>query len=123
MLCNYYGIKSSLEELLLLTCTDDLKGTTMYNLKIASEKLGFDCEGIKMNKSCINRRQVPCIAHLRSEHFVVIYEVRKGTIYTADPDLGNRKYSMVEFNQLWLNSSNSGVLLLVKLRNSKGRFL
>jgi ATP-binding cassette subfamily B protein len=61
---------------------------------------------------------LPCIAHWRQRHFVVVYAVKGDTVYVADPGFGLIKYPRAEFLRGWQSGRQAqegkGLLLLVE---------
>jgi len=100
----YYGGFIPLEKLREDTFTD-INGTTFYHIINAFKKWGFDCEGVLEHdiKNCNLR--FPLIAHLilqnNLEHFVVIKNLNKDTLYIMDPGIGNLKMTIDDFNKLF----------------------
>lgn len=106
MIIRYYNGNISIEKLRDMTKTDK-NGVTAYHIKLASEKLGFDCEAYKINNLYTNIK-LPCIAHTINEsfnHYVVIYEIDKVNkeVIIADPASRIKKMSFDEFNKIFDN--------------------
>jgi len=58
---------------------------------------------------------LPCISHWNQNHFIVIYKVKNGKVYVADPGFGKLKYDEKEFLKNWSNQdSDLGHLLLIE---------
>ncbi len=56
---------------------------------------------------------LPAIAHWDQIHFVVVYNIKKGKIYVADPAHGLIKYSKEEFLKHWASAADDkGIILL-----------
>lgn len=100
----YYGGDISLNRLCELTRTTK-KGTSFFDLKMASSKIGFSSKAYSVDKvSDIPVIYLPCIAHLKcdgSTHFVVIYKIFKDKILLMDPACGKKYISVEEFKKLW----------------------
>ena len=100
----YYGGFISLEKLREETLTD-INGTNAYYIVNAFKKWGFDSQGVLEHDISSNKLKFPLIAHLVMEngleHFVVVKEVFKDTIYLMDPGIGNTKMTITNFNKLF----------------------
>ena len=95
-------------------------GVSINGLSEAAETIGLRSLPVKVGmQTLIEEVPLPCIAHWRQRHFVVIYKVTKSKIYVADPDFGQVKYSHTDFAAAWINNSignasNEGFLLLLE---------
>ncbi len=103
----YYGGNISINKLLDLTNTSK-KGTTFFNLKDTSSKLGLDATGFKIEdtnkKESLQKINMPSICQIvenNYEHFIVIYKVKKEKILIMDPARGYRTIKNDEFFQIW----------------------
>src|SRR5690606_12542862 len=58
---------------------------------------------------------LPCILHWRQNHFVIVYKVKKGYYYVADPASGKRRMDTKEFTDSWFAYSelHNGISLLL----------
>jgi len=91
----------------------DKKGTNVYGLVQAAEKLGFTAKGVKGNKESLVQIPLPAIAHVivkeQLHHYVVITKVRKDEVTVMDPAFGEyKKMTITEFEKEW-----TGVLVLL----------
>lgn len=103
----YYKGSISINRLLELTHTDK-NGTSFYNLKEASSKLGLEAIGFKViNKdltSIINQLKMPSICQLINdnyEHFVVLYQIKNNKVIIMDPAVGFRTIKIDNFISMW----------------------
>lgn len=100
-----YGGVVSKEYLRQITKTNK-NGTNAFNLLEAGKKLGFDTKALKGNVLDLDKRLLPCIAHVvidkKYQHFLVIIAVdkKKKIITVSDPSTGIRKYKLDDFNQI-----------------------
>jgi len=91
----------------------DKKGTNVYGMVQAAEKLGFTAKGVKGNKESLSEIPLPAVAHVivkeQLQHYVVIAKVKNDTITLMDPAFGElKKMSITEFEKEW-----TGVLVLL----------
>ena len=75
----------------------------MGGIAEAAESVGFNTAGIKVTFSSLRDEvPLPCIAHWRQRHFIVVYRVTDKHVYVADPGFGKIRYRVDEFLQGWL---------------------
>lgn len=109
MLIRYYGGGVSKEYLRNITNTTK-SGVSAYSLIEGAKTLGFDSFGVTGSIKKIDKKYLPCIAHViinkSYQHFVVIYKInpKKKIILMADPSKnGITKISFTEFNKISTN--------------------
>lgn len=125
MIAKYYGKMHSLQTLREF-CYANRNGVTLLGISDAAERIGFRAMGIKTDFEKLAYKVVlPCIIHWRQDHFVVVYKIKikkyrdkiTGTVYVADPAFGHIKYSVEEFCEGWLstteNSKEKGMILML----------
>lgn len=122
MVAAHYGRIYSLENLReksLIT----REGTSMLGISEAAENIGFRTTGVKVSFEELSEAPLPCIVHWNQNHFVVVYDIKKGKgvkkeeiVYVADPAAGKLKYTKEEFCRCWLStkdkSTEVGIALL-----------
>lgn len=115
MISKHYGVEFSINDLRSLTYTSR-SGTSLYGISNAAEKLGFHTLSVKVSiDQLLNEIPLPCISHWNQNHFIVIYKVKNGKVYVADPGFGKLKYDEKEFLKNWSNQdSDLGHLLLIE---------
>jgi ABC-type bacteriocin transporter len=91
----------------------DKKGTNVFGLIKAAEKLGFTAKGVKGGVDALPKIPLPAIAHVIENkvlaHYIVIYSVKGDKIEYMDPADGQlHKKPIVEFEKMW-----TGVLVLL----------
>ena len=103
-----YGGGVSKEYLRELTKTTK-DGSNAFNLLNAGKQLGFTTKALKGNILDLDKRLLPCIAHViidgKYQHFVVIMNInsKKGIITVSDPAKGIIKYKLEDYNKLSTN--------------------
>lgn len=105
MILNQYQTTIPISKLRLMSKTDN-QGTTAYGMVAAMEQLGFECEVFKSDASLWQENlSFPLIAHVVVDgsflHYVVIYGIKNGKIFIADPAKGKTRKSAEEFNKEW----------------------
>lgn len=100
MVCKYYKRNVSILRLRQLTQVTK-GGVNLLGISEAAEKLGFRTQGLRLSLSQLEEAPLPCILHWRQNHFVVLYQVKKGKYHIADPASGKRSLSEKEFMDDW----------------------
>ncbi len=95
------------------------EGVSMGGIAEAAESIGYHTLAVSLDlKTLEDEVPLPCIAHWRQRHFVVVYEIKKNTVYVADPAHGLVKYSKQDFLSGWIgknaDESSEGYLLLLE---------
>ena len=90
----------------------------MLSLSEAAEQIGFRTEAVATNFDTLQQDVLlPCIAHWRDRHYVVVYRITQKHVYVADPAAGKLRYSHQEFVAGWQSEDDSdgmGILLLLE---------
>jgi ATP-binding cassette subfamily B protein len=115
MISKHFGKSLSLPDIIQLSGTTR-EGANLQGLSEASEKLGFRTLGVKVPYyKLVEDAPLPCIAHWKQNHFLVIYKIKKNTIYVADPAHGLLTYTKDEFCKHWVSDGkDEGILLLLE---------
>ena len=91
----------------------DKKGTNVFGLIKAAEKLGFDAKGVRGDFESLFQIPKPAIAHVivkgRLHHYLVIYGITQKHVLVMDPGKGKmEKRTHEDFKKEW-----TGVLVLL----------
>ena len=118
MIAQYHGRTFSLEKLREL-CRISKEGVSMLGISIAAENIGFKTLGVHINFNQLKDEvPMPCIVHWKQNHFVVVYRIKRGKVYVADPAHGLIKYDIKEFLSCWISTRNDdkpeGIALLLE---------
>lgn len=90
-------------------CHITREGVSFLGLSEAADSLGFRTIGVKISFEMLaGNVPLPCIVHWKQKHFVVVYKIRKDTVWVADPAVGLVKYSREEFIDNWSSSLSGG---------------
>lgn len=100
MIIKYYGQNISIHKIRRLS-QSTRSGVNLLGISEAAEKLGFRSNGVKLHIEQLNNIQLPCILHWNQNHFVVLYEIRDGMYFIADPNYGLVTMSRAEFTKNW----------------------
>lgn len=111
----YYDGYISIEKLREDTLTN-MNGTSAYHIVETFKKWNFDSYGVLEHDIHSKKIKFPLIAHLvlenGLEHFVVVTNVYKNTIYLMDPSVGYKKMSLNNFNKIF-----TGHIIMMHPRN------
>jgi len=118
MVARYFGRYYSLEYLRELTYMGK-QGVSLLGISDAAEHIGIQSLAVKATFDRLSRDiPMPCIAHWRQEHFVVVYKANQKYVWIADPAAGKFKLTKEEFLENWLSDQEEGeelgVLLLME---------
>jgi len=109
MIAAFYGKNYSLQKLRQLAHITR-EGVSLLGLSEAAEAIGFRTIGARITFEQLMEAPKPCVVHWDQEHFVVVYQLRKGKVQVADPAFGLVEYSETEFKKHWLATVRQGEL-------------
>lgn len=117
MIARYYGKHYSLQTLRDRSYITR-EGVSMMGISDAAESIGFRTMGVRISwDQLLKEVPLPCIAHWKQNHFVVIYKIRKNKVYVADPARGRIRFPKEEFMQGWATTreddADKGLCLLL----------
>ncbi|HAN18623.1 MAG: ABC transporter ATP-binding protein [Bacteroidetes bacterium GWC2_33_15] len=118
MIAKHYGKSFSLQTLRDKSYITR-EGVSMLGISDAAEAIGFRSMGVRITfEQLLNEAPMPCIAHWKQNHFVVVYKIkqilpspfRKGGVFVhvADPARGLIKFTKEEFMSGWANTKEAG---------------
>ena len=118
MIARFYGKNFSLETLRHKT-RRSRSGVSLLGISKAAEQIGFRTVGAKVSFEALQgTSNLPCIAHWNQDHFVVIYKIKRGRVYVADPGRSLLSYQKKEFLEKWRIGQNTaideGIVLFVE---------
>ncbi|OQP63425.1 ABC transporter ATP-binding protein [Niastella vici] len=90
-------------------CNIGKEGVSVLGINNAAEQLGFNSVALKASFSVLEKQiQLPCIAHWKQNHFVVVYKITQKHVYIADPEQGKQKLNRQEFLNGWASGKEHG---------------
>jgi ABC-type bacteriocin/lantibiotic exporters, contain an N-terminal double-glycine peptidase domain len=107
MIAAFYGKNYSLQKLRQLAHITR-EGVSLLGLSEAAEAIGFRTIGARITFEQLFQAPKPLVVHWDQEHFVVVYNLRKGKVYVADPAFGLVEYTETEFKKHWLATVKQG---------------
>ncbi|UGU14468.1 peptidase domain-containing ABC transporter [Sinomicrobium kalidii] len=119
MIARYYG-RSYSTDFLRRKANITREGVSLGGIAEAAESIGFHSLAVSIDfKTLEEEVPLPCIAHWRQRHFVVIHAIKKDKVYVADPAHGLVKYDKKEFVAGWMGKNadidnDEGYLLLLE---------
>ncbi|MEE4257545.1 MAG: peptidase domain-containing ABC transporter [Bacteroidales bacterium] len=85
------------------------QGVSLLGTSDAAESIGFRTMGVRLGLDQLAKESpLPCIAHWRQNHFVVVYKITRSHVHVADPAHGHIKYTREEFMQQWASTKTDG---------------
>lgn len=103
LLNEHYGQQFSEEQ--LLKAMDKGDGRASFeDMTRALARYGFRAQGFAASYEQLARLKMPVIVyvkHRKDDHFSVLRGIDGGTVWLADPSLGNRTYSRAQFEAMW----------------------
>lgn len=100
MIAKYHGKNFSLQRLRDASGINR-EGVSLLGISEAAEKIGFRTLGSRLTTEMLDEIELPAVLHWNQNHFVVLYGIKKGHYYVADPGLGLVKFTKKEFNKRW----------------------
>ena len=118
MVSGFYKMSFTLESL-RRRCYITREGVSFLGLSEAADSLGFKTLGVKIPFEMLNKDvPLPCIAHWRQKHFVVVHKIKNGKIWVADPAIGLLTFSREEFIKNWasvyIDGEQAGLVLIIE---------
>ena len=108
MVSAFYKKNFSLETI-RRKCYITREGVSFLGLSEAAESLGFKTLGVKISFEMLEEKvPLPCVVHWRQRHFIVVYKIRKDTVWAADPAFGLVRYTREEFMRNWASTLSDG---------------
>lgn len=118
MIAKYYGRYYSLPTL-RENCFITREGVSLGGISEAAEKIGLRTIGTRCQfEDLVTDAPLPFIAHWNQEHFVVVYKIKNGKVWVADPGHGKLIYTTEQFKKCWISTVDGakalGVILLLE---------
>ncbi|MDN5216641.1 cysteine peptidase family C39 domain-containing protein [Fulvivirgaceae bacterium BMA12] len=103
MISRFYGQDYSYTFLKKM-CRMGEGGTTLSGLQTAADAIGLQAFSTRLTMEILEReRPVPLMAHWHGRHYVVVYNIKGGRIFVADPAKEtNVVYTKSEFEKGWI---------------------
>ncbi len=117
MVAKHYG-RSYPVEYLREKCYITRNGVSIMGISEAAQAIGMRTMSVKIPYAKLLEAPLPCIVYWRQRHFIVVYKVKKGLVYVADPAYGKATFSQKEFLGGWHGSptdpEKGGIVLLLE---------
>lgn len=118
MIAKYYGRSYSVQTL-RERCHITREGVSLLGTSDAAESIGFRTMGVRVSLDQLAKESpLPCIAHWKQNHFVVVHKITKKNVFVADPAHGLIKYTREEFLGQWASTKTEdepqGICLLLE---------
>ncbi len=99
--CKAFNVNAKLDELLNLTDYREDIGTSMKGLYEAAWRKGLNPEGILLKSKRLDDVRLPAIAHVDTNHFVVITAASRKDVRIFDPASDDYTLPIQEFRERW----------------------
>jgi len=118
IIAKYFGKEISFKSIKTQTYLTK-QGVSLGGIISAAEYFGFDTLPVRAGYDELKEKvNLPCIAHWKNNHFIVIYKVFNNKVFVSDPKIGLHQYNIDRFKKGWLNANNDkGILLLLEPTN------
>lgn len=121
IISKYYGKELTIQTLRNLSETSR-DGSNLLFLSTAADKIGLKSVGVKLDQLQLEEILLPCILHWNTNHYVVLYKIKKNTYFISDPAIGLINYSKEEFIKFWIGNNADeetpeGIALLLEPTN------
>ncbi|BFP40519.1 peptidase domain-containing ABC transporter [Flavobacteriaceae bacterium GF1] len=118
MIAKHYG-RSYAVDFLRRRSNITREGVSIGGIADAAESIGFHTLAVSVDFNTLAQEvPLPCIAHWRQRHFVVVYKIAHDKVYVADPAHGLVDYPKKDFIDGWIgkgaDESSEGYLLLLE---------
>ena len=118
IIAKHYGKTINTQQLRTLSETTR-EGSSLLGLSEAVESVGFKSLGIQLAYNKLLEAPLPCIIHWNKNHYVVLYKIKKDTVYISDPAHGLITFTKEEFIQHWIGNNadentEEGIALLIE---------
>ena len=98
-ICQKFGLKADIDELTRLSQSDEKNGTSLAGLCNAAKDKGLEAVGMKISAEELAGLKVPAIAHLWTNHFVIVEADGTGRLKVTDPPNEAKLVSVEEFKK------------------------
>lgn len=115
MLTLYYHLGMS-RSFVYENCIIKESGVSLLSLSECANKLGFHTLPIECSLEVfLQLFSNPIIAIINKSHYVVIYDVCEQYIWISDPASEQRKYTYEDFEKIWYNNNEKGIIIDILL--------
>lgn len=109
MIAKYYG-KTYTVQTLRERSYITREGVSMLGTSDAAESIGMRTMGVRISfDKLAEEATLPCIAHWKQNHFIVVYKIKNNNVYVSDPAHGLVKYTREEFLAGWASTRKDDI--------------
>ena len=107
MIAKYHG-KSYNLEYLRDHCYISREGVSLLGISDGAQAIGLRslAVGVPFEKLA-KEAPLPCIAHWKQRHFIIVYKITRKKVYVADPAYGLLSYNIADFLDGWLGENRA----------------
>lgn len=107
MICHYFGRDIPIDNL-SQSLYIDKDGVSLESIYNTAQQLGLKGDAYYVTVCDLHSISIPLIIHWNQNHFVVLYKIKRGKYYIADPKKGLVTYTKVEFRKHWVSTISNG---------------
>ena len=112
MVAKHYGKNFTLQRLREISGINR-EGVSLLGISEAAEKIGFRTMGSRLKIEQLADLELPAILLWNQNHFVVLYRIKNGVYFVADPSKGLIQFTLAELKQRWLSTKDFGIALVL----------
>lgn len=112
MIAKHYGKNFTIQRLREISGINR-EGVSLLGISEAAEKIGFRTMGSRLKIEQLTDLELPAILHWNQNHFVVLYRIKNGLYFVADPSKGLIQFTLAELKQRWLSTEDFGIALIL----------
>lgn len=113
MVARFYGKKIASEQV-RDSCDMSRMGVSIADIVGAFKGLGMESVAVKLSPEECARMPLPAVIYWQQKHFVVLYKIKGGRYYVADPAAGKMRFAEKDFMENWLCGGERGVAILAE---------
>ena len=113
MIAEYYGKKFDFSKMANISKINH-KGSSLLDIMNAAKKIGIESKGLAVDITILKSLNLPVILHWDTDHFVILFKIKKDIYFIADPAIGILRLGISDFLGHWVNPGNNermGVVL------------
>ncbi|QYS87615.1 hypothetical protein JJC03_07330 [Flavobacterium oreochromis] len=115
MICDYYKIETSLDEIKTHSKWDEEYGTNLLGVEECLKQFNFRTLGVKLDILALHQAPLPLLLHWDDSKFILLYWIHNNRFYIADPELGKFDIDLNLFKNYWIKDDEGkeeGIALL-----------
>lgn len=98
------------------------EGLSLLDLRGEAQARGYKAEGFRLTPEVLPKLKRPVIVYIKPRdypHFAVLKGIRADRAYLADPSLGNVRFPIYKFLEMWLDETGKGIVFVVERKDGR----